>query len=257
MHLPPPPRSPPPLPNSGATALHFGAAAKRNAAAVCDALLAAGADPSAVDRAGCLPYERVADDANLRKRLGGPDPRLFELAAAGDAAELKRLVLAGDITNVRALDADGRHALCLAAEAGDAGLPALELLLEVDPGLAPLPDMTGACALHAAAEAGAARAVEALLRVLTREQVNQRSMHLSEYSQGDWTSKSDGAIVAPWDKTALLVAVEAGDADVARLLLAAGADPNIPDYDGGNALHAAAAAQEEGMVEMLLAAGAE
>lgn len=44
LHLPPP--------RSGATALHFAAAAKRNAAAVCEVLLAAGADPTAVDDMG-------------------------------------------------------------------------------------------------------------------------------------------------------------------------------------------------------------
>jgi hypothetical protein len=44
--------------------------------------------------------------------------------------------------------------------------------------------MTGNCALHAAAEAGNEAAVRALLRVLGPEEVNQRNLQLSEYSQG-------------------------------------------------------------------------
>jgi hypothetical protein len=79
-HLPPSPAAP----CSGATALHFAAAAKRNATAAVDVLLTAGASPEAVDDMGCMPYER-ADDPGLRAKLGGPDPRLFEYAGAAAA----------------------------------------------------------------------------------------------------------------------------------------------------------------------------
>lgn len=253
---PPPPHTQK-LPNihSGATALHFAAAAKANSAAVCEALLAAGASTEATDRAGCQPYERT-DDPALRRRLGGPDPRLFELAAAGDAEGLKALILSGAIPTVRSIDPDGRHALTIAAGSGK-GAAAVRLLLEVDPALAAIPDLTGHCALHRAAEAGDADAARALIAVLDKAQVDQRSLFLSEYSQGDWLSARDKAAIEPWDKTALMVAVDAGDAEMASLLLSAGADPKVPDFDGGCALHSAAAQQDEELVEMLLEAGAE
>lgn len=38
-----------------------------------------------------MPYE-LADNEGLRQLLGGPDPRLFEAAAAGDVAKLQALL---------------------------------------------------------------------------------------------------------------------------------------------------------------------
>ncbi|KAI8470988.1 MAG: ankyrin repeat-containing domain protein [Monoraphidium minutum] len=120
-----------------------------------------------------------------------------------------------------------------------------------------IPDMTGSCALHVAAEAGAEDAARRLLPRLTKEQVDQRDLHLSEYSQGSWLSKDRGEVIAPWDKTALAIAADAGDEGMVSLLLGAGADPNIEDYDGACPLHAALEAGEEGLVALLLAAGAD
>ncbi|KAI8470987.1 MAG: ankyrin repeat-containing domain protein [Monoraphidium minutum] len=117
---------------AGATALHFAAAAKRNAAAACELLVQAGADPTIEDDMGCMPYER-ADDPKLRTRLGGPDPRLFEFAAANDAEGLRQLLLTGAVKSVRSLDPEGRHALNLAVAANN-GTDAIDMLLEADPG---------------------------------------------------------------------------------------------------------------------------
>ncbi|GBF91748.1 hypothetical protein Rsub_04052 [Raphidocelis subcapitata] len=238
----------------GATPLHFAAAAKRNAAAAVDALLAAGADPSASDSVGCLPFER-ADDPAVRIKLGGPDPRLFEFAAAGDAEGIRGLLTSGAVKSLRASDPDGRHALTLAAGAGEEAAAAVELILEIDPGLAAVPDMTGNCPLHAAAEAGNEAAARALLRVLGPEDIDQRNLQLSEYSQGSWSSGAEE--IAPWDKTPLALAVEAGDEAMTQLLLDAGADPNIPGFDGACPLHAAVAAGDEGIAALLLEKGAD
>lgn len=41
-----------------------------------------------------LPYELASDD-ELRALLGGPDPRLFEVARTGDVAGLRQLLKVG------------------------------------------------------------------------------------------------------------------------------------------------------------------
>lgn len=237
----------------GATPLHFAAAGKRNAAAACELLLAAGADPDIVDEMGCMPYER-ADDPQLRTRLGGPDQRLFDYAAANNTEGLRELLTSGAVRTVRAFDQEGRHALNVAV-AQNNGTDAIQLLVEVDKDLAIMPDMTGNCALHVAAEAGAEEAAKVLIPLLSKEQLNQRNLHLSEYSQGSWSSGQ--VTITPWDKTALAIAVETGDEDMARLLLAAGADPNIPGFDGASCLHAAVQAQDADMARLLLENGAD
>jgi ankyrin repeat protein len=141
--------------------------------------------------------------------------------------------------------------------------------------------MTGNCALHVAAEAGNEEAAKVLIPLLDEAGINQRNLHLSDYSQGgsglvqggmrqDCGRQSCGArlqrlpgegahhgvtrhphphpnpqpqphptltqppgswvtgsgperqMITPWNKTALAIAVETGDEDMARLLLDAG-----------------------------------
>jgi ankyrin repeat protein len=65
----------------GSTPLHFAAAAKRDALAVCTLLLRAGADAGHPDHHGYLPFEQ-AESPEVRVLLGGPDQRLFDYAGA-------------------------------------------------------------------------------------------------------------------------------------------------------------------------------
>lgn len=58
-------------------------------------------------------------------------------------------------------------------------------------------------------------------------------------------------------ETALARAVEHSTREIAMILLARGADPNIPDFDGATPLHRAAAAQQDSLVALLLANGAD
>lgn len=124
----------------GSTPLHFAACAKKNTRAACELLLEHDADTDAVDMQGAVAYEK-ADDDEIRKLLGGPDARcgtacmqgphapcgavctcravlciwpalfcvcrIFELAAAGKADELKALLASGEIPSVRVNDPDG------------------------------------------------------------------------------------------------------------------------------------------------------
>jgi hypothetical protein len=66
----------------GSTPLHFAAAAKQNALAVCQLLIASGANPGQPDFHGYLPYEQ-AEQPEVRVLLGGPDQRLFDYAGEG------------------------------------------------------------------------------------------------------------------------------------------------------------------------------
>ena len=70
--------------------MHFAAGAHRNVFETCNALLDLGADPFQVDHHGRLPYE-IAKDDELRRLLGGPDPKLFTAAAAGDIGTLRAI----------------------------------------------------------------------------------------------------------------------------------------------------------------------
>lgn len=63
----------------GSTPLHFAAAAKKDALAVCQLLIASGANPGQPDLHGYLPYEQ-AEQPEVRVLLGGPDQRLFDYA---------------------------------------------------------------------------------------------------------------------------------------------------------------------------------
>lgn len=63
----------------GSTPLHFAAAAKKDALAVCQLLISSGANPGQPDLHGYLPYEQ-AETPEVRVLLGGPDQRLFDYA---------------------------------------------------------------------------------------------------------------------------------------------------------------------------------
>jgi ankyrin repeat protein len=61
--------------------------------------------------------------------------------------------------------------------------------------------MRGSTALHIAAEAGAEDAAKVLLPKLSKEHVNQRNLHLSEYSQGGYSFMvydTLGGLLAAW-----------------------------------------------------------
>lgn len=73
-------------------------------------------------------------------------------------------------------------------------LPLAPLILSE---LARIPDMSGSCALHVAAEEGNAGAARLLVAALRPEDVNQRNLNLNEYSQGGpgWSASWPGLAV--------------------------------------------------------------
>lgn len=92
------------------------------------------------------------------------------------------------------------------------------MLLQVDPELAVLPDMSGTMPLHLAAQVGSADLVKLLLAY--KPGLEERTLNLNDYSRGDWLSGEE--TVLPVDATALHLAVESGETEVVRLLLDAG-----------------------------------
>lgn len=182
---------------------------------------------------------------------------LHECAQAGAAEGLKARLKAGDDAN--ALDELGNTPLLLAAAAQHA--EAVRLLLEngADP-------MARDKAGHTAAELAQDETVLRLCR--EGEAARTRELELaSAVTAGDAATVANllgqggnpNALTEDHSATLLILAAGSGDADITRLLLAAGADVTAkrPTGDKWTALHAAAAAGKPEVAAMLLQAGAD
>lgn len=216
----------------GQTPLHFGAAARKAPKDMCTLLLAHAAATDVMDAVGRYAFE-LADDDDIRTLLGGPDGRLFEYAASGSVAELQELLAGGGIKSLKLMDSQGRTAVNIAVAEGKIDM--VKALLAHDPTCLDLPDSGGDTALHCAAESGHADTVAYLLTL--NPNIDYQNLNPSEYAGGNWLLGND--TIEPLDKTALHIAVDAGDAEIAGLLLDAGADVNKVDFDKRLPLHLA------------------
>ncbi|MEW5316603.1 MAG: hypothetical protein WDW38_007966 [Sanguina aurantia] len=238
----------------GTTPLHFAACAKKDALAACKLLLERGAQTDTMDFSNRVPFE-CADTNDVRSLLGGPDGRLFAACTEGDAAQLSALLASGEIPSLRVVDHEGHSPLNLAVASGS--LETVQVLLAHDLVTARMPDATGDSALHVAAEMCNLPIVKALLAVATAAEmdINMQNVAQSEYAQGNWSLH--GEALQPHDKTALHLAVAAGDVEVATALLDAGADVNLLDFDKASPLHLALEMLDMPMLELLLSGGAD
>ncbi|KAG1664028.1 hypothetical protein FOA52_010447 [Chlamydomonas sp. UWO 241] len=234
----------------GQTPLHFGAAARKNPKEMCTLLLAHGAATDVMDAVGRYAFE-LADDDEIRTMLGGPDGRLFEYAAAGNVEELQELLAGGAIKSLKLMDSQGRTAVNIAASEGKIGM--VKALLAHDPTCLDLPDSGGDLPLHCATEAGHADMVSYLLTL--NPNIDYQNLNPSEYAGGNWLLGSNP--IEPLDKTALHIAVDQGDAEIAGLLLDAGADVNKVDFDKRQPLHLALEMQDDTLIELLIKNGAD
>lgn len=233
----------------GQTPLHFAASARQRAKEVCEMLIKRGASKDIKDAGGRPPYE-MADDDDIRTLLGGPDGRLFEYAATGALSELQGLLKNGSVPSVRVLDSKGRTALNIAIS--EKQLEIAKALLAHDPGCLDVPDSAGDTAVHCAIDLGDPKVLQYLLDL--KPHINYQNLNPSEYAAGNWLLH--GEAIMPVDKTPLHLAVEAGEVECAKLLLSAGADVNILDFDKRSALHLALEQQEQELVELLVQSGA-
>ena len=233
----------------GQTPLHFAAGAHRNVFEACSALLDLGADPFEVDQHGRLAYE-IAKDDELRRLLGGPDPRLFSAAAAGDLSTLRLVFEEEPDTDPCPLGGDGLSPLHIAARGGHLGV--VSFLLEKGA----FPDQrelsTGDTTVHLAVRGGHT----ALLTLLSRHGIdlNDQNFHKSTYAQGGWTFQ--GEDLGPLHQAPLHVAVDDCNEDMVRALLELGARPDVIDFDGRTPLHYALEVHDTDMAIMLLQRGA-
>ena len=158
---------------------------------------------------------------------GGFTPLLFA-ARHGDAGSARLLLDAG--VEIDAPAADGNSALVIAAMSGHARLAELLLARGADPNASG----AGYTALHAAVLRADARLVQALLA--QGADPNARLAHGTPVPRWTYqyilTLREKGA-------TPFLLAVKYLEADLARLLAAAGADPLATFEDGTTALMAA------------------
>lgn len=240
----------------GATALHW--AAHRDAPALVADLLAAGADPDSADDHGVTPLALAALNGSLpvvdALLTAGADPNaarsngetpLMTAARVGSLDAARRLIAAGADPDA-AEAALGQTALMLAV--AENHTPMARLLLE-----------TGADAsarsknrftpLLFAAQQGSLEAADLLLAA--GADVNESA---PDGIGGNTNARS--RFVPDTDAAALLVAIDSGHAELARFLLARGADPDHAGA-GRTALHAAVQRKMPGVVAALLDHGAD
>mmetsp|Transcript_37449 Transcript_37449/g.83334 ORF Transcript_37449/g.83334 Transcript_37449/m.83334 type:complete len:429 (-) Transcript_37449:478-1764(-) len=234
----------------GQTPLHFAADARKNALAVCQVLLKYGAKIDIMDMAGRVPYE-CAEEDEIRTLLGGPDSRLFKFAQDGKAVELRELLTSGAVTSLRVVDSQGRTPMNLAVT--EEHMEVIKVLLAHDPAVLDLPDSCGDTPLHCAVDGSSMEVLKYLLSL--KPKVDMQNLNQSEYAAGNWMLEKE--TIMPYDKTPLHIAVDNGDAERAQLLLEAGANVNLLDFDKRSALHLALEVQDMAMIGLLLEHGAD
>lgn len=234
----------------GQVPLHFAANARQRAIEICQLFLDAGASTDIMAKDGRLPFE-MAEDDHVRAILGGPDGRLFQYAEEGLAAKLKALLEDGSIKSIRALDGEGRTALNIAVT--EEKMEVVKTLVEYDQTCLDFPDGSGNTGLHCAAVIGNPKILSYILSF--KPHINYQNVQMSEYAAGNWMLH--GETIMPVDKTALHVAIEHGDTEAAQMLLDAGANPDVLDFDKRSPLHLALEEQDVDLIGILLQKGAD
>ena len=240
----------------GATALHW--AAHRDLGRVAELLIRAGADVDAADDHGVTPLALAclnASEAMVGFLLGAEaDPNvattsgvtpLMTAARVGDAGVVRRLLRAG-ADPAAAEGIRGQTALMWAV--AENHTQAAAVLLEVGGG-ATTRSANGFTPLLFAAQQGNVELARLLIAAGARV----------EESAPDGIGGDTNARVLFKEGTAasaLMVAIDSGQADVARFLIERGADPNH-DGAGRTPLHSAVQHELPDVVAALLAAGAD
>ena len=216
----------------GTTALHW--AAYRDDLAMADALIRAGARPDTPNDLGSTPLHLACNNRS--------------------AAMVDRLLAAKANPNARLLD--GETVLMTCARAGSAAAVKALLVHGADP-KAKEPEHDQTALMWAAANGHPD--VTALLVEFGAE-VRARSRSYAQTVVGEQTQRAGreelNYTVTRGGSTALLFAARAGDAESAKLLLAAGADPNDSLPDGTSALVVAAQSGHRDAALALLDKGA-
>lgn len=108
--------------------------------------------------------------------------------------ELQQLLASGVVQSLKVVDSGGCHVLNLAIQNKQDRV--VQLLLEKDPELAVLPDMTANTPLHWACETGNMALVQQLLPL--KPQLDMQNLNMCDYSTGQWVVGDDP--IMPVDK---------------------------------------------------------
>ena len=214
----------------GATALHW--AAHRDDVKTADLLIRAGARVNAANDLGATPLYLACTNRN--------------------AAMVNRLITAGANPNAALLR--GETVLMECARTGDQG--AVTALLAAGAHVNVAEPVYGQTALMWAAAQQHPRVVGALLEVGADVKARSRS-YPQIVETGNRGGGSDVSTVLRGGSTPLLFAARVGDAESARLLVAAGADVNDTLPDGATALVVAAHSGNGAVGALLLDKGAD
>lgn len=213
----------------GTTALHW--AAHRKDATLMEVLLRAGADVKAANRYGATPLSLAA--------------------AHGHAAVIERLLKAGADPNTAS--AAGETVLMTVARTGS--VAAIDLLVARGADVNAREATRGQTALMWAAAEGHADAVSTLLKAGAELNARSKAPAGAAMTMGDSTYRRSVARIDVF--TPFMFAVRAGRIGAARVLVAAGADPNETLPDGTSALVVAIHNAQYDMASFLLDRGAD
>jgi ankyrin repeat protein len=278
---------PNPVDKSGRTPLMQ--AAEAGEADITRLLLEWGADPSLVDAQGRTALDLAAYRPEIIALLSAaqgatqgipasspplrpPDlslqPPLHRAARRSDLTEVQRLLAQG--AEVDARNARGDTALMIAAGRGHVdivrSLLAAGADVQAENGVGETAWVLAVTlnendeTVAALRAAGARPDVDKMAEHLMRLQDLNKALQDGSLSRVRAMVQS-GAVdidrLSTHRESPLLVAVHHGDAAMARMLLAAGADPSLPNRSGFTPLMMAVRQERSGLVEMLLEAGAE
>jgi ankyrin repeat protein len=217
----------------GATALHW--ASHRDDLTIADLLIRSGARPNAVDDVGTTPLHLACTNRS--------------------ASMVERLLRAGASANAALLN--GETVLMTCARTGDTA--AVKALLAHGADANAMEHEHHQTALMWAVAQSHASVVRLLLEA--RADVRARSLVYPQTVVGEQTQRAGreelNYTVLRGGATALLFAARVGDAESARLLLKAGADPNDSQPDGVSALVLAAHSGQGRVAALLLEHGAD